>query len=914
MMKSLPSPYRIALIFSLLHLSVATAQTVNFSKSPKTFQLYPRNRTSNTAEIPISGTESMGGYSHAVLRVYRNDVQVGADVVQPLSYVGGAAAFAFTPTIPAELALYDLEILVRKATGDTSVRRFEDLVAGDAMIIQGQSNAEGFEDYSPTTSAPYISPFVRSYGRDSESPTDTQSATSWLPASGRGSRDAPAAIGQWGLVMGSRISSQTGIPLAIINGSHAGMDIGFFQRHPDTPESLNFNYGRLLYRMRAAGLDKSVRSILFYQGEADSNNGAVHETGYTNLVNGWKTDYPGIERFYIFQVRDGCGVDRFNVDMRNRQRRFADNLAKHSVFTTHGLDAHNGCHLLFQGGYEILGMNIARLVMRDLYGVAAANAEAPNPEFVRLAGENRDKIRIILRNKTDTLTFDAGAAADFKLVGSTATITGGAIVAGGIELQLSGNAESATALLYTGHSGAGPWVRNANGIGLLTFSEPIRSSGPSIVFAAPANGLQATPGTPFNISATATSAGSPVSLLEIYVGANRIASVAGSETISGTFTPPDSPGAYKIKVSATDVSGGSQVSTITVFVGSNDPSNGVTNGLQVWLRPNAGLTLDSAGKVQSWADQSGNGRLLSQANSSMRPVPVEAAFGTRPGLRYAGAHFLESATGMPTGSYTKVVQYKREVDSGNASLVSSSASGGHWFFHSSGDFTTTFHGSSMIAFSSIRVGIGKASVAIVTYDASSKTGKIFVDGTLSATGTTTNDNNSPTLQIGAYTGQAFFNGLIGEILIYDRVLTSQEISSISSYFAGDSRNPFQRWRTETPGGLDADADSDGLTAPLEYALGTDPMHSGDGSPLSTEPSGDGRSATVTFARPLNFDHVSYEIRISPNLEDWEPATVTQLHSSPSASDPTREILTSEIDLSGLPDREKVFFRLGVTVE
>ena len=121
-----------------------SAYEVNYTAYPENLQVYPRNRANNTAIVPVSGSEIMGGYNAAVLRVYRNGTQVGADQVQTLTYSGGQASFSFNPTIQAELAHYDIELLLRNSANQlTSIRRAQDVVAGDVIVIQGQSNAVG---------------------------------------------------------------------------------------------------------------------------------------------------------------------------------------------------------------------------------------------------------------------------------------------------------------------------------------------------------------------------------------------------------------------------------------------------------------------------------------------------------------------------------------------------------------------------------------------------------------------------------------------------------------------------------------------------------------------------------------------------------------------------------------------------
>ena len=450
---------------------------VQFSSWPKIRQLYPRNRALNSAAVGISGTERAGGFSQAVLRVYREGVQVGAEQVQSLVYAGGAAPFSFTATIPAELASYDLELLLRDGMGgEFIVKRAEDIVAGDVFVIQGQSNADA-QLYSGSANS-WSDSFIRTFGLNTDDPTDTLAETSWLTAKGDGSRYVLGGVGQWGLILGSRLIQENGVPVAIVNGAHPGQPIGFFQRNDASPMDVSTNYGRLLYRMQQGGLDGAVRAILYYQGENDGDPGqaAVHEAGYIALRSDWMEDYPSVERLYIVQVREGCGVTRFDVDLRNRQRLMADRFSNVSVMSSNGLNGHDGCHFSFANGYEKLGFDAARLLRRDLYGAPSLpNIDAPNPGYAVLTGAGNNVIRIRLRNPADAITFDAGAAGDFAVTksGAPVSVVSGSFSGGDIVLQLSGNATGATAVSYTGHTGSGPWVRNANGIGLLSFIEPI---------------------------------------------------------------------------------------------------------------------------------------------------------------------------------------------------------------------------------------------------------------------------------------------------------------------------------------------------------------------------------------------------------------------------------------------------------
>src|SRR5437899_1363127 len=69
----------------------------------------------------------------------------------------------------------------------------------------------------------------------------------------------------------------------------------------------------------------------------------------------------------------------------------------------------------------------------------------------------------------------------------------------------------------------------------------------------------------------------------------------------------------------------------------------VTNGLQLWLKADAGVTA-TAGKVTAWADQSGHGNNAAQTMADMSPLLVNDAINGKPVLRFDGVDdFLEVA-------------------------------------------------------------------------------------------------------------------------------------------------------------------------------------------------------------------------------------------------------------------------------
>jgi hypothetical protein len=214
-----------------------------------------------------------------------------------------------------------------------------------------------------------------------------------------------------------------------------------------------------------------VRAILFYQGESDGANASAHHDGFVTLHEGWREDFPGVERFYLTQVRTGCGSP--TIELRDGQRRLADTLEDLSVMSTTGLDAHDGCHYAYEGGYEDLAARFHGMVSRDLYGAPAApNLDPPNVGRVFLSD---GRLVVETRDPTDQLELRGDTSADFVVAGADVVVTSVAVDGNVLTLTLSGDASTATTLSYMGHARAGAWVVNAQSVGLLTFQVPIEA-------------------------------------------------------------------------------------------------------------------------------------------------------------------------------------------------------------------------------------------------------------------------------------------------------------------------------------------------------------------------------------------------------------------------------------------------------
>ncbi len=444
------------------------AATATLVEMPLASAVLPRDLSTNEGMARLAGTLDTDGFGEVRANVFADGVLTGSVSVP----VCGAAPFPFEleVPIPSGLQAYDIRLAAAVGELEAPLAEVTDLVAGDIYLVNGQSNA--FAAMYSGDANVNQTPFLRSFGVNVVDGGATANNVAWYPAQGNGS-SAAGGIGQWAIRMANVLSAAHEVPIAVVNGSLGGQPIGYFQRNDEDPADLATNYGRLLYRMQAAGLQDDVRAILWYQGESDGEAWEAHAAGFEALIDDWSEDYADIERLYVTQIREGCGGN--HIRTREWQRTLPDMMKGVTVMSTNGLNGHDGCHFAYAEGYEVLGDRYAALLGRDLYGEdPVTDVEPPNPMSATLE-EGGTEIVIALRNESEPMVFEAGAEADFMVEGAAVTVVSGSAVAGEVRLVLSGDATGASGITYRGHVLAGPWVRREAGLGLLSFwSLPIR--------------------------------------------------------------------------------------------------------------------------------------------------------------------------------------------------------------------------------------------------------------------------------------------------------------------------------------------------------------------------------------------------------------------------------------------------------
>lgn len=209
--------------------------------------------------------------------------------------------------------------------------------------------------------------------------------------------------------------------------------------------------------------------------------------------------------------------------------------------------------------------------------------------------------------------------------------------------------------------------------------------------------------------------------------------------------------------------------------------------------PNLILNLDSTvfssftfngPKISQWADLSGNGNNLVQATASSQPLFVASSnLNGFPGVRFTGSPVFLRNTGALKDTKERTMFFVNNI-------VSTSGTGGAFYgYNNSGDFIhygvgslPHFHGSPTFPkLINADVRAFPTWFLSITFDTTlAVTWQNFVKKT---TTVSSNPTSSASFYIGAEReafDKRFFEGDMGQILIYDRVLTDPEVVTIQN--------------------------------------------------------------------------------------------------------------------------------------
>ena len=472
-MKSFKMKQCLLFLFIIVRFLVLKGQVAYINK-PLSLQLYPRNQITNTATVVTSGIITDPGIVTVKLEIYRDNILLKTS---SQALTGNAnESFSFSETIVSELVNYKFVVSLLFVNGVWVENYVADkVVAGDAIIIQGQSNAAAA--LVQGSSSAYQNDFIRVYFSGSD--VWFAPFIQWYIGQGDGYNGTVGNTGQWGLVLANYLVTQTNYPIAVFNGAQPALPISFFLRNNTVRTDLSTNYGRLLTRIQGTGFQNNIRAIFWYQGEANAQNLEhddinSYKTKFYTLRNAWLEDYPGVNRFYISQIRYGCGqFQNTTLIIKEALRQIAVENADTRIYGTgalqHDIDL---CHFTFVNGYEKLGMDWRYIVKKDLYG-ASDLPDIESPLVVNISKISPREILLKLKNPADNIIIQTGSLDDFNFEGASVqpVIQSAAVSGNNIILTLDMIPADATGLSYyeTHVIGNGPNIINANNMALVNF-------------------------------------------------------------------------------------------------------------------------------------------------------------------------------------------------------------------------------------------------------------------------------------------------------------------------------------------------------------------------------------------------------------------------------------------------------------
>ncbi|PSL30194.1 sialate O-acetylesterase [Dyadobacter jiangsuensis] len=500
LLKRTATRFLLSTVLTLLAVTYAGAQRftpVMFGKLPQDYQLYPRNAASE-ARVPIAGIVEAPDWKYVSVQVLRNG--------QPHQYrragiqYGGNAkgTFSTEAVIKAERANYDFKVFLCNDADSTLLVTRTRVVSGDVYILSGQSNSTGFFGEGDT------SMFCRTFGKITDNlNTGNYNAADTLWALSN-MRSYDNGVGTMGLEIQKQLMEKSGIPNCLINaGYHWSSAYSHSIRTEINPTDFTNGYGRMLYRARKAGVAGAVKAYIFRQGESEAyGEGGNWEGHFDVLYKNLKTDFPSLQKLYVFQIDIIYHASLIGVLIRDYQRRLPAIYPDITSIATVGTTGFDGLHYNREGNKQS-GTELSRLMLRDLYASAdTANIDSPN---LKKAFYNSAE------KKSMTLVFDEGQELKypdpykhpngplldlkdfFYLDHQTGAIASGKAEGNRIILDLK-TAQNAATLNYLPpfvekespyHPFTGPYITNARGMRAFTFFDvPIATALPATVLTA----------------------------------------------------------------------------------------------------------------------------------------------------------------------------------------------------------------------------------------------------------------------------------------------------------------------------------------------------------------------------------------------------------------------------------------------
>jgi hypothetical protein len=196
----------------------------------------------------------------------------------------------------------------------------------------------------------------------------------------------------------------------------------------------------------------------------------------------------------------------------------------------------------------------------------------------------------------------------------------------------------------------------------------------------------------------------------------------------------------------------------------------------LWLQADKGIVQQN-GHVAVWQDQSGNGSDGRMDDTGMRPDLITDS--GHPAVLFRGSNYLQCSSIFPANAdYTIAVVAKINNVNNSNNLVSGNV---HALYFANDSFPRVVHSwFQHQEVSTIPVWRNGFSAITASYDQDYEQATLYVNGQFADSSWVLSTSDS-TLYIGSYLGGYFLQGEIEEVLLYDRQLYPEEVSSLNAY-------------------------------------------------------------------------------------------------------------------------------------
>ncbi len=325
----------------------------------------------------------------------------------------------------------------------------------------------------------------------------------------------------------------------------------------------------------------------------------------------------------------------------------------------------------------------------------------------------------------------------------------------------------------------------------------LQNLAPSITLNATPAGPDVSVGDIIQLDAAASDPDGTVSRVEFFADGSLIATA--SQPPFSVKVAMDSAGAVQFTARAVDdKDGAAESDPVTLNAGPFGPTDlPVTDGLQLWLRADAGTTLGAENAVLQWEDQSGQANTARQAAPLSAPVLVDNAINNLPALRFDGIDDELSVADSDSLSITGDISsffvvnfadfatyravWAKTLDNLPAStdMYALPNNGRLRLYRGNGDAAGIQSVDSAQPYRAGEFMLGE-------FEQAGPAVSHYLNGVLNGTGNITvplADNEGPLLIGTRADAVTRMSGDLAELLIYDRALTPAERRSVERYLA-----------------------------------------------------------------------------------------------------------------------------------